>query len=229
MSDTSQGPGWWLASDGKWYPPESAPIAAAPWQSPPEKKKFYTRVWFWLLVAMVVLFGGCSAIVFGTAKAVTDATNHLTPNGTTSGGPPATNPGCAKNPPAYPDQQKAHDCVALPDGSASLAGASVTAANWARSQDSIGISHICAGVTIKNNNTSTISFSEFEFKLQSPTGTVTDATISLSNSLSSGDLVPGGTASGDVCFEDPGATGTYVGIYKPNPFSASRAIWLVPL
>ncbi|MFP4513648.1 MAG: DUF4190 domain-containing protein [Acidimicrobiales bacterium] len=24
MSDTSQGPGWWLASDGKWYPPQSA-------------------------------------------------------------------------------------------------------------------------------------------------------------------------------------------------------------
>ena len=25
MSDTSQGPGWWLASDGKWYPPEQHP------------------------------------------------------------------------------------------------------------------------------------------------------------------------------------------------------------
>lgn len=25
MSDTSQGPGWWMASDMKWYPPESAP------------------------------------------------------------------------------------------------------------------------------------------------------------------------------------------------------------
>jgi hypothetical protein len=25
MSDTSQGPGWWQASDGKWYPPESFP------------------------------------------------------------------------------------------------------------------------------------------------------------------------------------------------------------
>jgi len=24
MSETSQGPGWWLASDGKWYPPEAA-------------------------------------------------------------------------------------------------------------------------------------------------------------------------------------------------------------
>jgi hypothetical protein len=25
MSDTSQGVGWWLASDGKWYPPQSVP------------------------------------------------------------------------------------------------------------------------------------------------------------------------------------------------------------
>jgi hypothetical protein len=29
MSDTSQGPGWWEASDGKWYPPEQAPGAPA--------------------------------------------------------------------------------------------------------------------------------------------------------------------------------------------------------
>ena len=28
MSDSSQGPGWWQASDGKWYPPEQAPAAA---------------------------------------------------------------------------------------------------------------------------------------------------------------------------------------------------------
>lgn len=33
MSDFSQGPGWWQASDGKWYPPEQTPggtPAAAP-------------------------------------------------------------------------------------------------------------------------------------------------------------------------------------------------------
>ncbi len=30
MSDFSQGPGWWQASDGKWYAPEQAPGAAAP-------------------------------------------------------------------------------------------------------------------------------------------------------------------------------------------------------
>ena len=38
MSDQSQGEGWWLASDGKWYPPESAatpPPAAPPPVTPP--------------------------------------------------------------------------------------------------------------------------------------------------------------------------------------------------
>lgn len=30
MSDTSQGEGWWLASDGKWYPPTSSPAPFAP-------------------------------------------------------------------------------------------------------------------------------------------------------------------------------------------------------
>jgi hypothetical protein len=43
MSDTSQGPGWWLASDGKWYPPElwtgtypeQAPVYGAAGTVPP--------------------------------------------------------------------------------------------------------------------------------------------------------------------------------------------------
>lgn len=28
MADTSQGVGWWIASDGKWYPPEQHPSAS---------------------------------------------------------------------------------------------------------------------------------------------------------------------------------------------------------
>ena len=35
MSDTSQGPGWWQASDGKWYPPEQAPGYQPPMQGGP--------------------------------------------------------------------------------------------------------------------------------------------------------------------------------------------------
>ena len=37
MSDVSQGPGWWIASDGKWYSPEQAPgyVPEAPASGPP--------------------------------------------------------------------------------------------------------------------------------------------------------------------------------------------------
>ena len=30
MSDAQEGPGWWQATDGKWYPPESHPSQQAP-------------------------------------------------------------------------------------------------------------------------------------------------------------------------------------------------------
>jgi hypothetical protein len=38
VSDVSQGPGWWLASDGKWYSPDQAPgyaVPAGPTYGPP--------------------------------------------------------------------------------------------------------------------------------------------------------------------------------------------------
>ena len=34
MSEQSQGPGWWKASDGKWYPPEQAPPSTPPATQP---------------------------------------------------------------------------------------------------------------------------------------------------------------------------------------------------
>ncbi|HET9653722.1 MAG TPA: hypothetical protein VFP72_00055 [Kineosporiaceae bacterium] len=42
MSETPQGPGWWLASDGRYYPPESAPGPAYPPSTPqyPQRQGF---------------------------------------------------------------------------------------------------------------------------------------------------------------------------------------------
>ena len=37
MSDSSQGPGWWQASDGKWYPPEQHPQAASTLPPPTQR------------------------------------------------------------------------------------------------------------------------------------------------------------------------------------------------
>ena len=88
MSDTSQGEGWWLASDGKWYPPQSAvsvaapppppSVATAPMAQPPvkPKKKLHQRVWFWVLLVVVLMFGGCVAVLAGGSKAVNDANNQ---------------------------------------------------------------------------------------------------------------------------------------------------------
>lgn len=66
MSDTSQGEGWWIASDGKWYPPQPA-------GSGKPKKKFYTRVWFWLLVIVVLFLGGCITVITSVGVAVDKA------------------------------------------------------------------------------------------------------------------------------------------------------------
>ena len=37
MSDSPQGPGWWQASDGKWYPPEQSAGSGSSAPSPPPK------------------------------------------------------------------------------------------------------------------------------------------------------------------------------------------------
>ena len=39
MSDASQGPGWWLASDGKWYPPEAASPPPPQQPAPPQPQQ----------------------------------------------------------------------------------------------------------------------------------------------------------------------------------------------
>lgn len=64
MSDQPQGEGWWLASDGKYYPPESAPAGqpvattsteTTPPAPPRASKPVYRRWWFWVLVALAIL------------------------------------------------------------------------------------------------------------------------------------------------------------------------------
>jgi hypothetical protein len=45
MSDQSQGAGWWLASDGKWYPPESFSPPPPPPPIPPDGNPKTPSVW----------------------------------------------------------------------------------------------------------------------------------------------------------------------------------------
>jgi hypothetical protein len=78
MSDSSQGPGWWQASDGRWYPPQSHPTqqAAPPptygapppaaYGAPAVKKSGmpgWAKVVLILGGILVVLVGGCTVAV----------------------------------------------------------------------------------------------------------------------------------------------------------------------
>ncbi len=91
--------------------------------------------------------------------------------------------------------------------------------------------YIVADLTILNRNDDAQSYNIFDWRLQTPQGTVIDPSFTtMDGVLSSGDLVHGGTVSGKVVFAvgtDP--HGEYYLIYKPDPFASDRGIWGVTI
>jgi hypothetical protein len=70
MSETSQGPGWWQASDGKWYAPELRPSPPPPWgqipYTPPSSPRTNGLAIASLVLSLTIFFvGPILAIIFG--------------------------------------------------------------------------------------------------------------------------------------------------------------------
>lgn len=87
----------------------------------------------------------------------------------------------------------------------------------------------CTTATVQNTSDKTIDFNIFDWKLQAPSGTIISATFTGSdNMLSTGQVAPGGTATGDACFENKAAeTGQFVVLYEPVfAFFSDRAAWI---
>ena len=87
-----------------------------------------------------------------------------------------------------------------------------------------GMSMKCAEVTYLNNGTAQTPYNTFDWKLQDPAGAITAPGISGENTLASGQLAPGGTTSGQVCFDTKGTqsgayTLTYDGMLFGNAVS----------
>jgi hypothetical protein len=108
MSDTSQGDGWWKASDDKWYPPETHPeyVPPPPTSSEPTRSKsglieMVRRhpVWSSLVVGIALLF--LIAGIAGSSQKHTDAGagSSKSPATTTTTAPPATTTTTAPPPP----------------------------------------------------------------------------------------------------------------------------------
>ncbi|MFZ3454407.1 DUF4352 domain-containing protein [Arthrobacter sp. 7Tela_A1] len=83
--------------------------------------------------------------------------------------------------------------------------------------------------TIQNDSDETISFSALSWKLQDPSVTISNTSLTGSpNLLTGGEVAPGGTATGDVCFDnEAGTSGEYIVLYEPIfSFFSDRGAWI---
>ncbi len=89
MSDTSQGPGWWQASDDRWYPPDSHPNYRPPPPAPSmiEDRPASRHAWWLVVIGMVFaafsiarLFLDLSATALGTSVSCGNVVNWLSNN-----------------------------------------------------------------------------------------------------------------------------------------------------
>lgn len=109
-------------------------------------------------------------------------------------------------------------------------GLDVTLASFQATSSALGSELACGQVTYANNSDEQVSFSgAWDWKAQNPAGVITDPTFSGGDDLSSGELAPGGTVSGSVCF-DGAAPGEYRITYSPTlSFSSDTATWVANL
>lgn len=164
MSEAPQGPGWWQASDGRWYPPHLHPAAqqAAPQmqpvvvQSAPQKNGFVqglgvgTGCLIAFAISMVVLLGGCGVLLaIGAANSDVSSSRASAPSSGSSprsGGSSGVDRGFGSK-----------------DASADLVSVSKEA------PDAIGIVYV--SVTVKNNSEKTSNY-YIEISFESEDGSV---------------------------------------------------------
>ncbi len=201
-------------------PPGWAPPGAQPYGGEPPKRK--RRKWPWVLLGLLVfLFGGCAVLISSLG-------GDPAPEGSVSG--EAADPG-ADSPagPTFPGQQEG-DTVAEAGQSITLDDVVTTATPLVEGQ-AVGTTPVlCSTLTIVNNGDDAAPFNGgFDWKLQDPQGAARSTTLGGSDTLlSAGELAPGGTVTGDVCFDNPtGAPGQYAVINEPAfSFSGDRAVWV---
>jgi hypothetical protein len=230
MTQPSTPPGWYPDPNGapgqryfdgtRWTENRAAPQMAPVLQRPRRK------VWPWVLggifLVIFLVIGGCVAFVGSVANEIAkdSPVTVQSPNGGTQ---------TADSGPSFPGKQDGDTGV---EAGGSVTSDDVTTTASALSTNSqYGSTYLCTAVTIQNGGNKPATFnSAFDWKLQDPTGTTRMASLMGSdNNLSAGEVAPGGTAKGDVCFEDKSgsATGTYVVLFDPTfRLSSSRIGWI---
>lgn len=126
---------------------------------------------------------------------------------------------------SFPGQTE-DDVVGKAGEKLSIRGVKVSAGELTPKNDTFG-NLLCSKVVLKNDGDSEVSYNALDWELQYPSGDIKNHTISGGDSLSSGEIAPGGTAEGSVCFKDDGDNGQYIliseGLFS---FSNERGAWI---
>lgn len=129
--------------------------------------------------------------------------------------------------PAFPGAEKS-DVIGNAGDALALKKVTVTSTALFDGDATLGAT-LCTTATLQNGSDKTMDFNLYDWKLQAPSGTITDPTfIGTDNILSSGQVAPGGTATGDICFENKAAEpGQFVILYEPIlEFFSDRSAWI---
>lgn len=211
------------------------PTGQQPYPSPPPKKKRTGLKVFGGIVASMFIIGSCNNALRGddTTTAVTDTGSAAVPAAAAPAAPGvADNPNgpAVAQPPAFPGAQPG-DLATDPGGTLTLDGLTITAAALEEGDNTFNET-LCTTATYTNGSSTPASYGVFDWSLQNPGGAIVNITFfgGDDNHLGSGELAPGGSVTGTLCFEDQNpAAGQYVLLYdSPSWFDAGRGAWLNP-
>lgn len=232
MSDSSQGPGWWLASDGKWYAPQ-APQVPPP---PAPAKSGMSGCAVALIVGGIMAVLGVVGVIVLLVLAVGRGVEHINNSVVGVEGRPTSLP---RGESGYPGMLE-QDHVAGASGTVRLAGYTTTAKGWARTTSQSGAAVICGNVTMQSQERQGQTNDPGDvleivgaqnWTLVNPDGSeaavVAEASDfdALANFAVEGRV--GGARQGRVCFVDTGDSGRHVVTWRPRLFNAARGVWLV--
>lgn len=226
------------------YPQQGAPSD----QPQPKPKKPIWKRWWFILIAVIIVLGVIGSIGGGSGSSSSDSSSNNDSSGTveskaadsagassesTEAAAAATTESgtTSKDEPqstASFDGQEDGDIAMKAGESVTVKGVTISATPLVAGDATLGAT-ACSTVTLKNDSGDSISFNLFDWSLQQPSGTITDTGLTGSeNMLSSGDIINGGSTTGDVCFDaDLSNPGQYVLLYKNiGAWSNDRVAWV---
>jgi hypothetical protein len=171
-----------------------------------------------------------SAVIMATDKVVNDATGNTT---TTTSSPTSSKKSTKQYRFADRADKQEKDVELLPGESGTVGGMKLTASNVQYAtklgdydKADSGKTYVVVTVTLQNTSNETQSYNEYDFRVQTAGGQVLDPSYALSvtDTLSSADLVAGGNVSGKLVFEVPQEDGHQYLIWKPSSVESDRGI-----